>query len=127
MSEDVIIDFRPTVKIPIPKITPYVPFCVSEIVEDVQKTFEIGITKVHIHAGDSNTEEPTYRREVYAEIISEIRKFATDLVIYVSLSGRTFHKFEERSDILKPRRHRQLSAYDEFSRNHNWRWFRSRA
>ncbi len=101
MTEKLIIDFTPTGMIPIKKLTPHVPVSVSEIVEDVHHACEIGITKVHIHARDPETEEPTYKKEVYAEIIEGIRKFAPYMVICVSLSGRTFQKFEERSDALE--------------------------
>jgi 3-keto-5-aminohexanoate cleavage enzyme len=101
MTEKLIIDFTPTGMIPTKKLTPHVPVSVSEIVEDIHHACEIGITKVHIHARGPETEEPTYKKEVYAEIIAGIRKFAPYLVICVSLSGRTFHKFEERSDTLE--------------------------
>jgi len=101
MPEKLIIDFTPTGMIPTKKLTPHVPVSVSEIVEDVHHACEVGITKVHIHARDPQTEEPTYKKEVYSEIIEGIRKFAPYLVICVSLSGRTFHKFEERSDALE--------------------------
>jgi len=101
MTKKLIIDFTPTGMIPTKKLTPHVPVSVPEIVEDVHHACEVGITKVHIHARDPKTEEPTYKKEVYAEIIEGIRKFAPYMVICVSLSGRTFHKFEERSDALE--------------------------
>jgi 3-keto-5-aminohexanoate cleavage enzyme len=100
MDEKLIIDFTPTGMIPTRSMTPYVPISVSEIVEDVHLACELGITKVHLHARDINTENPTYKKEIYAEIIAGIRKYAPDLVVCVSLSGRTFNKFEERSDAL---------------------------
>jgi len=43
---------------------------------------------------------PTFKKEVYAEIISGIRRYSKDLIICVSLSGRTFQEFEQRSDVL---------------------------
>ncbi|UCH15535.1 MAG: 3-keto-5-aminohexanoate cleavage protein [Bacteroidales bacterium] len=101
MAEKLIIDFTPTGMIPTKTLTPHVPVSVSEIVEDVHQAHQIGITKVHIHARDPESGEPTYKKEIYAEIIEGIRKFAPYLVICVSLSGRTFHKFEERSDTLE--------------------------
>ncbi len=100
MDEKLILDFTPTGMIPTKSMTPHVPISVSEIVEDVHLACELGITKVHLHARDSATENPTYKKEVYAEIIAGIRKYAPGLVICVSLSGRTFNKFEERSDAL---------------------------
>jgi len=100
MRSKLIIDFTPTGMIPTKKMTSFVPISANEIIEDVLTVFETGITKVHLHARDSVSGEPTYKKEVYAEIISGIRKYAPDLVICVSLSGRTFQKFEERSDPL---------------------------
>lgn len=100
MENNLIIDFTPTGMIPDKKMTPMVPVSVSEIVEDVHSAWEIGITKVHLHARDQSTETPTYKKEIYASIIEGIRKYAPDLVICVSLSGRTFNRFEERSEVL---------------------------
>jgi len=101
MENNLIIDFTPTGMIPTRSLTRHVPISSSEIIEDVHSAWELGITKVHLHARDSQTENPTYKKEVYAEIIEGIRKFAPVLVICVSLSGRTFNKFEERSEALE--------------------------
>jgi len=101
MEEKLIIDFTPTGMIPTKAMTPYVPVSVSEIVEDIHSAWEIGITKVHLHARDPLTGNPTYKKETYAEIIEKIRVFAPALVVCVSLSGRTFNKFEERSEALE--------------------------
>ncbi len=101
MEEKLFIDFTPTGMIPTRSMTPHVPISVSEIVEDIQSVFEIGITKVHLHARNPETEDPTYKKEIYAEIIEGIRKFSKTLVVCVSLSGRTFSKYEERSDALE--------------------------
>jgi len=101
MDDNLIIDFTPTGMLPTKSLTPYVPVTISEIVEDTQMAYELGITKIHLHARSPGNEDPAYRKEIYAEIIEGIRKFAPDLVICVSLSGRTFNKFEERSDALE--------------------------
>ena len=101
MEENLIIDFTPTGMIPTRSMTPKVPITISEIIEDVHSAWELGITKVHLHARDQQTEDPTFRKEIYASIIEGIRKFAPYLVICVSLSGRTFNRFEERSEALE--------------------------
>ena len=101
MDESLIIDFTPTGMIPVKSMTPHVPVSISEIIEDVRQAWELGITKVHLHARDQKTGNPVYNKEVYGEIIEGIRQFAPDLVICVSLSGRTFFKFEERSEALE--------------------------
>lgn len=101
MKDKLVIDFTPTGMIPTKSMTPHVPVSISEIVEDVHSAWELGITKVHLHARDSQSENPTYKKEIYASMIEGIRKFAPTLVICVSLSGRTFTRFEERSEALE--------------------------
>lgn len=100
MDEDLIIDFTPTGMIPTRSMTPYVPLSINEIIDDVLAAWELGVTKVHLHARDPQSEIPTYKKEIYGAIIEGIRKYAPNLVLCVSLSGRTFSKFEERSDVL---------------------------
>jgi 3-keto-5-aminohexanoate cleavage enzyme len=87
--------------IPTKEMTPNVPVSVQEIIEDVHQAVEVGITTVHLHARDETTGEPTYRAEVYEKLIAGIRRFAPELVIGVSLSGRTFSEFEKRIDVLR--------------------------
>jgi uncharacterized protein (DUF849 family) len=101
MEEKLIIDFTPTGMIPSRSMTPHVPININEIIEDVHTAWELGISKVHLHARDPQTESPTYKKDIYAAIIEGIRKFAPSLVVCVSLSGRTFNKFEERSEALE--------------------------
>ena len=98
---NLIVNFTPTGMIPTKQMTPHVPIAPSEIVEDVHRAVEIGITMVHLHARDEQTQEPTYKAEVYERIIAGIRSFSRDLVICVSLSGRTFSEFERRSEVLR--------------------------
>ncbi|MFZ9030516.1 MAG: 3-keto-5-aminohexanoate cleavage protein, partial [Robiginitalea sp.] len=95
MGQNLIINFTPTGMIPTKSMTPYVPISVNEIVEDVRKACEIGITMVHLHARDAISGEPTYEKEIYGEIIGGIRRFAPDLVICVSLSGRNYKELEK--------------------------------
>jgi 3-keto-5-aminohexanoate cleavage enzyme len=96
-----IINFTPTGMIPMKEMTPHVPITVQETVEDVHQAVEIGITMVHLHARDEQTAEPTYKAELYGRIIEGVRKFSGDLVICVSLSGRTFTEFEKRAECLR--------------------------
>lgn len=100
MAEKLIINFTPTGMIPTRELTPYVPLTVSEIVEDVHEAYEIGITMVHLHARDPKTGQTTYKAEIYGDLIRGIRKYARDLVICVSLSGRTFTELEQRAEPL---------------------------
>jgi uncharacterized protein (DUF849 family) len=98
---DLIVNFTPTGMIPTKEMTPHVPITVNEIVDQVNEAAEIGITMVHLHARDHDTGEPTYHAELYGRIIEGIRAFSTDLVLCVSLSGRTFPEFEKRSEPLQ--------------------------
>jgi len=82
-------------------MTPYVPLSVNEIIEEVHAAWEVGITMVHLHARDGLTGEPTYKKEVYAEIIKGIRIYAPELIICVSLSGRNFTELEKRAEPLE--------------------------
>ncbi len=55
---------------------------------------------VHLHARNPD-ETPTYRREIYAEIITGIREECPDLLLSGSCSGRPFGDFGERSEVLE--------------------------
>ena len=96
-----IINLTPTGMIPTKKMTPHVPVSVQEIIEDVHRAVEVGITMVHLHARDETTGKPAYKAELYDRIIAGIRRFAPELIICVSLSGRNFSEFEKRAEVLK--------------------------
>jgi 3-keto-5-aminohexanoate cleavage enzyme len=98
---DLIVNFAPTGMIPTKEMTPHVPVSVAEIVEDVHRAVEIGISMVHLHARDEATGEPTYRAEIYERIIAGIRSFSEDLIVCVSLSGRNFKEFAQRAEPLQ--------------------------
>lgn len=98
--KNVIINFAPTGMLMKKKDTPYIPTGIKEIVEEVREAYHIGISSVHLHARNEN-EEPCWEKEVFAEIISGIRKFAPELVISVTTSGRVYNTLEKRIDVLK--------------------------
>lgn len=93
---DLIVNFTPTGMIPTKEMTPHVPISAEEIIEDVRRAVDIGITMVHLHARDAATGKSTYKAEVFGEIIAGIRSFSKDLIVCVSLSGRNIHEFEKR-------------------------------
>jgi uncharacterized protein (DUF849 family) len=99
--QDLIINFTPTGMIPTKKMTPHIPISTAEVVEDVHRAVELGITMVHIHARDQDSGKPTCKGEVYGKIIEGIRSFAPELVICVSLSGREFNELEKREEPLQ--------------------------
>jgi uncharacterized protein (DUF849 family) len=85
---DLIINFTPTGMIPTKEMTPHVPISPEEIIEDVRRAVDIGITMVHLHAREAATGNSTYKAEVFGQIIAGIRSFSEDLIICISLSGR---------------------------------------
>lgn len=101
MTRRVIVNFTPTGMIPTRQMTTHVPISAQEIIEDVHRAIEIGITMVHLHARDESNGAPTFKAAVYEKIITGIRAFSKDLIICVSLSGRDFSEFEKRSEALR--------------------------
>ena len=97
---DLIINFAPTGMIPTKEMTPHVPVEIQEIIEDIHEALEIGITMVHLHAREPKTGAPTCRADIYAKIIEGVRKISKELVICVSLSGRTIRELEQRAEPL---------------------------
>lgn len=100
MNKNFILNFTPTGMIPTKEMTPWVPVTPAEIVAEVLEAAELGANMAHLHARDPADGTPTYRREIYAEIIAGIRAENKDLVLCVSTSGRDFPGFAERSQCL---------------------------
>lgn len=100
LNKKYILNFTPTGMIPTKDMTKYVPIGVDEIVEQVLEVADLGISIVHIHAREDTTGSPSYKKEIYADIIRGIRKHNKELVLGVSTSGRDFNEFEKRSDCL---------------------------
>lgn len=96
-----ILNFTPSGMIPTKKMTPHVPISVNEIIKDVLEVSALGVTMVHLHARDPYTGRPTYKKDIYAQIIRGIRKENKDLILCVSTSGRTYNEFDKRSECLE--------------------------
>ena len=95
-----IINFTPTGMIPTKDMTPHVPVTPQEIIREVLDSRQYGVSMVHIHARDEQG-RPTYKKEVYREIITGIRAVDQDLILCVSTSGRAWSEFEKRSECLQ--------------------------
>jgi 3-keto-5-aminohexanoate cleavage enzyme len=95
-----ILNFAPTGLIPTRQMTPHVPITPDEISNEVANVIDLGINMVHLHARDPVDGMPTYKKEVYGEIIRRIREINKDLVLCVSTSGRNFSEFDKRSECL---------------------------
>ena len=86
--------------VPMPDRVPHVPVRPEQIARDAFLCYEAGASIVHVHARDDRG-VPTWRPEVYGEIIPAIRERCPDLVICVTTSGRTFTELEQRSAVLR--------------------------
>lgn len=95
-----IVNFAPTGMIPIKSQTPFVPITADEIIADVSEACKIGISMVHLHVRDKDSEHPDYKKDSYARVIYEIRNQFPDLIICVSTSGRHINEFEKRAEVL---------------------------
>jgi len=100
-SHKFILNFTPTGMIPTREMTPHVPITAEEIVNDVLDVAGFGVSMVHLHVRDPESGEPTYRKEIYANIIKGIRRANKDLILCVSTSGRAYSEFEKRSECLE--------------------------
>ncbi|MBA2565380.1 MAG: 3-keto-5-aminohexanoate cleavage protein [Gemmatimonadetes bacterium] len=96
---ELVINFCPTGMIPTKEMTPHVPISPAEVVDDACLAIEIGAAIVHLHARDSDG-KPTWRGEIYEEMILGIRSHHPEAVVCVSCSGRNFPDFERRSEVL---------------------------
>jgi len=97
---DVILNLAPTGMVPTRDQTPHVPLRPEEVVTDVLRCAEVGISSVHLHARDADG-APTHRKAVYAEMIAGIRAARPDLVICVSCSGRNVSDVDRRAEVLE--------------------------
>jgi 3-keto-5-aminohexanoate cleavage enzyme len=78
------------------------PVSPEEIVQDACRCRDAGASIVHIHARDRD-QQPTYRKDVYYEIMAGIRGECPDLLICGSTSGRVHKELWQRTEVLRPR------------------------
>ncbi len=95
-----IVNLAPTGMVPTTADNAAVPVMPSTIADDCTACCEAGASIVHLHARDEN-ESPTWRSDLYREIVRAVRARCPDTIICVSTSGRTHGAFEQRSDVLK--------------------------
>lgn len=96
---ELLVNFCPTGMIPTKQMTPHVPITPAEVIEDACRALELGAAIVHLHAREADG-RPTYRGEIYEEMILGIRGHFPDAIMCVSCSGRNFPEFERRSEVL---------------------------
>jgi uncharacterized protein (DUF849 family) len=78
---------------------PAVPVSPEEIAADAEACLAAGASIVHVHARDEDG-RPTYRLDVYREIVTRIRERRPDAIVCVSTSGRVFKELEQRAEVL---------------------------
>lgn len=100
LSDKLIINVALTGMVPTKADNPHVPISPEEIADDVLRCYNAGASVFHLHARNEDG-TPTYRIEVYREILKEVyKRCPDDLIICVSTSGRVFNTFEKRSQVL---------------------------
>ncbi|MEU6860402.1 3-keto-5-aminohexanoate cleavage protein [Glycomyces sp. NPDC046736] len=99
MPDKFIANLCPTGMIPRKAKVPDVPTTPEEIAADVRRCRDAGASMVHLHARDDD-EEPTWRKEVFAEICEAVVAEAPDMILVVTTSGRNWNDFARRSESL---------------------------
>lgn len=100
--DKLIINVALTGMMPMKADNPYVPISPNEIIADVCRCRNAGASIVHLHARDEQG-LPSYRKEIYGEILKGVREACPDIILCVSASGRKFKTFEQRSEVLELR------------------------
>lgn len=96
--EKLVITVAPTGNVPTKDRTPYVPITPEEIAQSVYESYLAGASVAHIHARDENG-QPTYKKEVFREIIERIRE-KCDIIIQLSTGARAGRTAEERGECI---------------------------
>lgn len=99
-ADKLIVNAALTGMVPQKKDNPHVPIAVAEIIADARRCYEAGACIVHLHARDLDG-QPTYRKEVCAEIFAGVRAACPGLLISGTTSGRNFKEFAQRSQVLE--------------------------
>jgi len=94
-----IVNVALTGMVPTKADNPAVPITPAEIVEDAERCVQAGASIVHVHARDEDG-APTWRAEVYAEIVGGIRERCPAVIVCVSTSGRMWSELERRAEVL---------------------------
>jgi len=95
-----IINLAPTGMMPTKEQTPHVPTTVEEVVEDVARCRELGISIVHLHPRDEHG-RPSHRAEHAGPLVEAVRRVDPELIVCVTCSGRFVSSLEERAEVLE--------------------------
>ena len=86
--------------IPTKQMTPHVPVSPEEIISESLESRQFGVSMIHLHARDKDG-KPTYKKDIYEQIVKGIRDVDKDIIICLSTSGRSWSEFEKRSECLE--------------------------
>jgi 3-keto-5-aminohexanoate cleavage enzyme len=78
---------------------PHLPVTAEQIADDAEACAQAGATVVHLHARDDE-ERPVWRRDAYAELITEVRRRCPGIVVCATTSGRETPDVDHRADVL---------------------------
>ena len=109
-----IVNVALTGMVPTKADNPAVPITPAEIVEDAERCVQAGASIVHVHARDEDG-APTWRAEVYAEIVGGIRERCPAVIVCVSTSGRMWSELES-----APRCSTSRASFGPTSRRSRW-------
>lgn len=94
-----IVNVALTGMVPTKKDNPNLPVTPAEIAADALRCYNAGATIFHIHARDENG-RPTWRRDIYRDIVIRIRELIPGAIICGSTSGRLWSDVDLRSEVL---------------------------
>jgi 3-keto-5-aminohexanoate cleavage enzyme len=97
--DKLIINVAVTGMIPTKEDNPHVPVTPDEIAEDCRLCYQAGASVFHLHARDESG-KPTYRSDLFREIITKVRSKCPDAIVCVSTSGRVYKSLEQRAEVL---------------------------
>src|SRR5262245_53692976 len=100
LSDKLIINAAITGMVPTKAENPHVPVTPQEIAQDARRCCDAGASIVHLHARDEQG-APTYRKDVYREILQRVREVCPEVILCVSSSGRVHKTFDQRSAVLE--------------------------
>ena len=97
--DKLIINVAVTGMIPTKADNPHVPVTPDEIAEDCHACYQAGASVFHLHARDESG-KPTYRSDLFRDIIIKVRSRCPDAIVCVSTSGRVYKSLEQRAEVL---------------------------
>jgi 3-keto-5-aminohexanoate cleavage enzyme len=94
-----IVNLAGTGMVPTKEQNPALPITPREIADDCARCHALGASIFHLHARDAEG-QPTWRPEIYREVVLAVRERCPDAVICVSTSGRNFKELAQRAAVL---------------------------